>query len=105
NRLSPDFVYPEGERRAAFLERVRHGTERMLSAWQRMSSAGDPGQALLVAHRGVIRAVVRQMTGTLEPHIDLGSIHILEQSPAAADLRHSQWRAVALDVTEHLARS
>lgn len=104
NRLAPDFVYPEGESRAAFLTRVRQGTEQMLTAWQESASAGDPGQALLVAHRGVIRAVVREMTGTLEPYIDLASIHILEQSQVDADLRKSPWRAIALDVTEHLAR-
>jgi broad specificity phosphatase PhoE len=105
NRLAPDFVYPEGESRAAFLARVRHGTDRMLALWQEMTSAADRGRVLLVAHRGVIRAVLRQMTGTSEPHIDLGSIHILEQSPMHTDLRQSPWRAVALDVTEHLARA
>jgi broad specificity phosphatase PhoE len=56
-----------------------------------------------VAHRGVIRAVVRQLTGVLEPYIDLGSIHILEQEQGGADLRTSRWRPIALDLTDHLA--
>jgi hypothetical protein len=51
----------------------------------------------------VIRAVVRQLTGVLEPYIDLGSIHILEQEPGGEDLCTARWRPVALDVTEHLA--
>jgi broad specificity phosphatase PhoE len=105
NRLAPDFAYPEGESRAAFLARVARGTERMLAQWQEFDAAGDPGHALLVAHRGVIRAVVQQMTGNLEPYIDLGSIHIVEQMPGNRDLRKSRWRAVALDITEHLARA
>ncbi len=112
NRLAPDFVYPEGESRAAFVARVARGTARMLASWQalwealwhdaRASGRAGPN-ALIVAHRGVIRAVVRQLTGVFEPHIDLGSIHILEQEPGGADLRTVRWRPVALDLTEHLA--
>ena len=103
NRLAADFVYPEGESRAGFVARVARGTERMLGLW-REARAGDLGgsNALLVAHRGVIRAVVRQLTGVLEPHIDLGSIHILEEEAAGADLRIARWRPVALDLTAHL---
>jgi ribonuclease H / adenosylcobalamin/alpha-ribazole phosphatase len=107
NRLAPDFVYPEGESRAAFVARVARGTARMLASWQGLWEAarasGRAGSnALMVAHRGVIRAVVRQLTGVFEPHIDLGSIHILEQEPGGADLRTARWRPVALDLTEHL---
>jgi hypothetical protein len=43
------------------------------------------------------------MTGVFEPHIDLGSIHILEQEPGGADLRTARWRPVALDLTAHLS--
>jgi len=104
NRLAPDFVYPEGESRAAFVARVARGTARMLVSWQDAHAGGSAGSnALVVAHRGVIRAVVRQLTGVFEPHIDLGSIHILEQEPGGADLRFARWRPVALDLTEHLA--
>jgi broad specificity phosphatase PhoE len=104
NRLAPDFVYPEGESRAAFVARVARGTARMLAFWHDARAGGRAGSdALIVAHRGVIRAVVRQLTGVIEPHIDLGSIHILEQESAGADLRTARWRPVALDLTEHLA--
>ena len=103
NRLAPDFVYPEGESRAAFVARVARGTAGMLALWHGTREGGRAGSnALIVAHRGVIRAVVRQLTGVFEPHIDLGSIHILEQESAGADLRTARWRPVALDLTEHL---
>jgi len=108
NRLAPDFVYPEGESRAAFVARVARGTAQMLALWQALwrdaRAGGRAGSnARVVAHRGVIRAVVRQLTGVLEPYIDLGSIHIVEQEPGGADLRFARWRLVALDLTEHLA--
>lgn len=103
NRLAPDFIYPEGESRMAFVARVTRGTARMLALWHAASAGGNAGSnALLVAHRGVIRAIVRQLTGVFEPHIDLGSIHILEQEPDGGDLRTARWRPVALDLTEHL---
>jgi ribonuclease H / adenosylcobalamin/alpha-ribazole phosphatase len=100
NRLAPDFVYPEGESRAAFVTRVARGNARMFALWQDEHAGSN---ALMVAHRGVIRAVVRQLTGVLEPYIDLGSIHILEQEQGGADLRTSRWRPIALDLTDHLA--
>lgn len=106
NRLAADFAYPEGESRAGFLARVARGTARMLGVWQEASAGGRDdahAHALLVAHRAVIRAVVHQLTGVREPHIDLGSIHILEQEPGGdTDLRIARWRPVALDLTEHL---
>jgi len=103
HRLAADFVYPEGESRAAFVARVARGTARMLGLWRDARAGGLGGSnALLVAHRGVIRAVVRQLTGVREPHIDLGSIHILEEEPAGVDLRTARWRPVALDLTGHL---
>jgi broad specificity phosphatase PhoE len=104
DRLAVDFVYPEGESRAAFVARVARGTARMLALWHDDRCRGRAGaSALLVAHRGVTRAVVRQMTGVFEPRIDLGSIHIVEQEPGGADLRAARWRPVALDVTAHLS--
>jgi broad specificity phosphatase PhoE len=103
DRLAVDFVYPEGESRAAFVARVAQGTARMLALWHDDRCRGRAGaSALLVAHRGVIRAVVHQMTGVFEPHIDLGSIHILEQESGDAHLRTARWRPVALDLTAHL---
>jgi len=105
NRLAPDLVYPEGESRVAFAARVERGTARMLALWHDASVEGRVGSnALLVAHRGVIRAIVRQLTGVFEPHIDLGSIHILEAEPGGADLRTVRWHPVALDLTEHLQK-
>jgi broad specificity phosphatase PhoE len=78
----------------------------MLGLWQEAIIAGRDGghaHALLVAHRGVIRAVVHRLTGGREPHIDLGSIQILELKPGGdTDLRSARWRPVALDLTEHL---
>ena len=104
NPLAADFVYPEGESRAAFVARVARGTMRMLASWQAArAGARTSKHALLVAHRAVIRAVVRQLTGVHEPHIDLGSIQILEEESAGADLRIARWRPVALDLTEHLS--
>jgi broad specificity phosphatase PhoE len=104
NRLAADFIYPEGESRAAFVARVASGTTRMLALWHEANLNGSLGSnALLVAHRGVIRAIVRELTGVFEPHIDLGSIHILQQEPSGADLRTARWRPVALDLTNHLS--
>ena len=104
NRLAADFVYPGGESRVAFAARVARGTARMLALWHGAQDDSRSGaSALLVAHRGVLRAVVSQMAGVLEPRIDLGSIHILEQEPGAADLRAARWRPLALDLTAHLS--
>jgi len=103
DRLAADFVYPEGESRANFEKRVKCGTTRMLSVWQDARAGGAAASAaLLVAHRGVIRAIVRHLTGVLEPRIDLGSIHILEQEMDEEDVRVARWRPIVLDFTKHL---
>ncbi len=47
------FEFPEGERRDAFRERVQRGLERLLTG----SAAG----VLVVAHKGVIRAIAEQL--------------------------------------------
>ncbi len=60
--------------------------------WDNEHASGD-GRALLVAHRGVIRTIVRALVKA-EPVIELGSIHILE--------RASRWRVRELDITSHL---
>ncbi len=73
DRLAPDYTYPEGESRAAFAARVERGLDRLLAVWT-PSSHQD---ALLVAHRGVIRAIVRKLTNQ-QPVVELGSIQILE---------------------------
>jgi broad specificity phosphatase PhoE len=52
--LTPDFEYPGGELRAAFRARVQRGLDRVLAA----NAIG----ALLVVHKGVIRAIVDSLT-------------------------------------------
>jgi probable phosphoglycerate mutase len=91
DRLAPDYTYPEGESRAAFAARVERGLERLLATWTPRIGADE--DALLVAHRGVIRAIVRKLTRQ-EPAVELGSFHILEFDGA--------WHAAALDVIDHL---
>jgi broad specificity phosphatase PhoE len=99
DRLAPDYAYPQGESRAAFTARVGRGVDRMVAA---MAMDGSPADyagnydrcALVVAHRGVIRAIARRLAGA-EPFIELGSIHIVAR-------RNGEWRPELLDMTEHL---
>jgi broad specificity phosphatase PhoE len=86
DRLAADYTYPEGESRAAFAARVERGLDRMLAIWTPRDK-----DALLVAHRGVIRAIVRKLTNQ-QPVVELGSIQILEFD--------GEWRVVALDLIE-----
>ncbi len=92
DRLAPSFTYPEGESRAAFTVRVERGLDRMLALWTPLSGADD-GDALLVAHRGVIRAIVRKLARQ-DPIVELGSIHILRFD--------GDWHAEMLDEIAHL---
>ena len=52
---APGFEFPNGEPRAAFRERVARGLERLL--------ASGAGSALVVVHKGVVRAIYEQLTG------------------------------------------
>lgn len=88
DRLAPGYTYPQGESRAAFAQRVEQGLTRMLTHWTPRDD-----DALLVAHRGVIRAIVRKLTGR-EPIVELGSIHIL--------LFDGNWHAETIDLIDHL---
>ena len=88
DRLAPGYTYPEGESRADFTTRVERGLERMLTLWTPRDDA-----ALLVAHRGVIRAIVRKLTRR-EPIVELGSIHILRFD--------GTWHAEMIDLIDHL---
>ncbi len=88
DRLAPTYTYPEGESRADFTNRVERGLERMLTMWTPRDR-----EALLVAHRGVIRAIVRKLTNH-EPVVELGSIHILRFDGG--------WQAYLLDLIDHL---
>jgi broad specificity phosphatase PhoE len=88
DRLAPSYTYPEGESRADFTNRVERGLERMLALWTLRDD-----DALLVAHRGVIRAIVRKLTRR-EPIVELGSIHVLRFD--------GDWHVEALDLLGHL---
>ncbi len=88
HRLEATYQYPGGESGSAFRDRVNVGMERMFELW-RDGRDEFSGTALLVAHRGVIRLMVRRLVG-ITPAIELGSIHIL-------DCDHG-WRARALDL-------
>jgi broad specificity phosphatase PhoE len=88
DRLAPGYTYPEGESRADFTNRVERGLKRMLALWTPRDN-----DALLVAHRGVIRAIVRKLTRR-EPVVELGSIHILRFD--------GDWHVEALDLLDHL---
>ena len=88
DRLAPAYTYPEGESRASFAERVERGLERILTLWTPRDH-----DALLVAHRGVIRAIVRRLSRQ-EPIVELGSIQILRFDGI--------WHAEMLDLIDHL---
>jgi broad specificity phosphatase PhoE len=88
DRLAPNYTYPAGESRAAFAERVERGLDRMLAHWTPRDN-----DALLVAHRGVIRAIVRKLTRA-EPVVELGSIQILRFDEG--------WQVERLDLIDHL---
>ena len=90
DRLAPDYTYPEGESRAYFAARVERGLDRLLATWTPIGDQADQ-DALLVAHRGVIRAIVRKLSNQ-QPIVELGSIQILEFD--------GEWRVVALDLIE-----
>ncbi len=89
DRLAPDYAFPAGESRAAFTNRVERGLERMLALWTPRAD-----NALLVAHRGVIRTIVRTLTRQ-DPVVELGSIHILRFD--------GSWHAEMLDLIDHLS--
>jgi broad specificity phosphatase PhoE len=94
-RLHDGYSYPGGESRGAFNARVSSGIERMFGLWRGEAASELRGAALLVAHRGVIRAIVKSLVG-LEPAIELGSIQALRFDGSA-------WQPLALDLTCHLA--
>lgn len=94
DRLAPNYTYPEGENRTAFAERVERGVDLMLEIWQPRERRNEKARdALVVAHRGVIRAIVGKLSGA-QPSVELASIHILHFD--------KDWRAHALDIVDHL---
>jgi broad specificity phosphatase PhoE len=88
DRLAPTYTYPEGESRAAFTDRVERGLERMLTLWTPREN-----DALLIAHRGVIRTIVRKLARQ-EPVVELGSIQILRFD--------GDWNVEKIDLVDHL---
>jgi len=94
DRLAPDYAYPRGESRAAFTVRVERGVARMLTLMEPALVPARP--TLVVAHRGVIRAIVQRLAGA-EPLIELGSVQILARDG------EQRWRVETLDFTAHLA--
>jgi broad specificity phosphatase PhoE len=96
DRLAPNYTYPEGENRTAFAERVERGVDRMLEILAPHSGPHNNrhiDDALVVAHRGVIRAIVRKLSGA-QPSVELASIHILHFDDG--------WHPHALDIVDHL---
>jgi probable phosphoglycerate mutase len=89
-RLTNGYAYPGGESRAGFRARVEKGLRRMLQLSD--SESGD-SRVMLVAHRGVIRNILRALVKA-GPVIELASIHVLERAP--------QWRVRELDIVSHL---
>jgi broad specificity phosphatase PhoE len=96
HRLDPDYAYPQGESRAAFLDRVHRGVARMLTLIDQ-AHRGHGGNAVVVAHRGVIRAITQRLA-EVAPIIELASIHCFVR-----DSLRTAWRAEFLDATDHLA--
>jgi broad specificity phosphatase PhoE len=62
------FEFPNGEPRAAFRERVGRGLDRLL--------ASGAGSALVVVHKGVVRAIHQRLTGEELPgdEVPLGAV-------------------------------
>ena len=88
-----EFVYPGGECRRAFRQRVADGLAGVL--------ADPPGaQVLVVVHRGVIAVILAELLA-LSPDarrrlaVDLGSIHVV-------DGRARIWQARVLNRVDHL---
>jgi len=92
DRLAPGYTYPQGESRAEFATRVQRGLAAMLQSID-ADQRSEAAVVLLVAHRGVIRAIVRALTKA-EPIVDLGSIQVLE--------RDGEWYPMQIDQIAHL---
>jgi broad specificity phosphatase PhoE len=90
------FCYPGGDSRAAFHDRVAAGLAALLRE-------EDGTSWLLVLHKGVIAVILTELLA-LSPReradlaIDLGSIHMINQSQAG-------WQPAAINMTMHLLPS
>jgi broad specificity phosphatase PhoE len=96
--LAPDYAYPHGESRADFAARVERGVARLIELLNNRDLYDNPALAgrpsLLVAHRGVIRAITRQLA-RVDPVAVLGSIQVLVSNTGA------RWRIEQLDFIAH----
>jgi broad specificity phosphatase PhoE len=72
---APGFEFPNGEPRGEFRARVEAGLERLLD--------GDAGTVLVVAHKGVVRAIAEKLLGAPlpegEPEI-AGTVELYHES-------------------------
>ena len=92
NARLDDFVYPAGDSIAQFRARIVATFTQLLPAM--------PQQALIVAHKGVIRSIVAELLALPAAErsrwpIDLGSIHVLSNTAGV-------WRAEMINRTDHL---
>lgn len=95
NRFDVAYTYPHGESRAAFNDRVNHGVDRTLKMIDETHRERS-GTALVVAHRGVIRAIMQRLAD-VAPVIELASIQVLVRENDT-----SVWRCELIDETAHL---
>jgi broad specificity phosphatase PhoE len=65
--LDLTYTYPGGESRAAFVARVGHGVQHMLEFLDSAASTTGSTTSLLVAHRGVIRAITSNWPTSYRP--------------------------------------
>lgn len=87
------FVYPGGDSRVAFHERVAAGLRTLLQE-------GDGRDWLLVLHKGVIAVILTELLGLSAAEraalaIDLGSIHVLQDAGKG-------WQPDVLNRIDHL---
>lgn len=88
-----EFVYPSGDSAVEFRARVVATLQELLPQM--------PERTLIVAHKGVISAVVAELlalspTERAQLPVDLASVHVLERS---ADV----WSAGVINKTDHLS--
>lgn len=96
DRLSPDYTFPGGDNRRLFSERVQRGIDAII---RECDVGGDDAKnAVVVAHRGVIRAIARHLAA-VAPDVPLASIQIISRARGDSSL----WRADSIDLVGHLA--
>ncbi len=97
-RGHPDFQFPGGESRRAFLARVAAAARHHLDAYD------TPGRLLVVAHKGTIKALAAALLGDdtdarRSGPCDLASLHRLVRTAGPVGAR---WTCVSWNETGHL---